>query len=358
MGTARGRGLPARLHERHDRHAEGRDADPRQCAVVGIESFHTDRPADGASAGRRCCRSHTSSSRRSACTTPRCRRQILYVRSRTRASSSPLASSGVDDAWSCPAGARPLLERPWSARSISAVVGRRSTGCVPSSRATCPPAVGHRSRIREPCLGGHLPPVLVSRSIPSSGVQRHGRTSGSRSSRDMARPRPGPGRARPRRSPGPARSAGPARRGQDAHRRDGEIQFHGRTVFSGLLEGAGADRPAFTEDGWYQTGDIRPADDPAGRLIPSGRTKDIIVLPNGFNVYPEDIENALRSPASATRRPRAGPGRSRRRPRPDRRRRPDRAMRGGRGRVDSRRQGGQRPPGPQPAGRRVAALAR
>src|SRR6185436_793347 len=28
--------------------------------------------------------------------------------------------------------------------------------------------------------------------------------------------------------------------------------------------------------------------------ILSGRTKDIIVLPNGFNVYPEDIENALR----------------------------------------------------------------
>ena len=31
-----------------------------------------------------------------------------------------------------------------------------------------------------------------------------------------------------------------------------------------------------------------------GRLILSGRIKDIIVLPNGFNVYPEDIENALR----------------------------------------------------------------
>ena len=32
----------------------------------------------------------------------------------------------------------------------------------------------------------------------------------------------------------------------------------------------------------------------AGRLILSGRIKDMIVLPNGFNVYPEDIENALR----------------------------------------------------------------
>jgi long-chain acyl-CoA synthetase len=34
--------------------------------------------------------------------------------------------------------------------------------------------------------------------------------------------------------------------------------------------------------------------DPDGRLILSGRTKDRIALPNGFKVYPEDIENALR----------------------------------------------------------------
>src|SRR4029077_20788171 len=50
---------------------------------------------------------------------------------------------------------------------------------------------------------------------------------------------------------------------------------------------------AFTDDGWYRTGDIGHLD-PEGRLILSGRIKDIIVLPNGFNVYPEDIENALR----------------------------------------------------------------
>jgi long-chain acyl-CoA synthetase len=48
-----------------------------------------------------------------------------------------------------------------------------------------------------------------------------------------------------------------------------------------------------TPDGWYRTGDIGRFDD-EGRLILMGRTKDIIVLPNGFNVYPEDVENALR----------------------------------------------------------------
>jgi long-chain acyl-CoA synthetase len=74
---------------------------------------------------------------------------------------------------------------------------------------------------------------------------------------------------------------------------DGEIQFRGPTVFRGYWENPTATAEAFTADGWYRTGDIGHLD-PAGRLILSGRVKDIIVLPNGFNVYPEDIENALR----------------------------------------------------------------
>jgi len=74
---------------------------------------------------------------------------------------------------------------------------------------------------------------------------------------------------------------------------DGEIQFRGPTLFKGYWDEPGLTAEAFTEDGWYRTGDIGHLDD-AGRLILSGRKKDIIVLPNGFNVYPEDIENALR----------------------------------------------------------------
>jgi long-chain acyl-CoA synthetase len=49
-----------------------------------------------------------------------------------------------------------------------------------------------------------------------------------------------------------------------------------------------------TADGWYKTGDIGRHDE-AGHLILMGRKKDIIVLANGLNVYPEDIENALRT---------------------------------------------------------------
>jgi long-chain acyl-CoA synthetase len=74
---------------------------------------------------------------------------------------------------------------------------------------------------------------------------------------------------------------------------DGEIQFRGPTLFKGYWNDPAATAAAFTADGWYRSGDIGHFD-AAGRLILSGRSKDIIVLPNGFNVYPEDIENALR----------------------------------------------------------------
>jgi long-chain acyl-CoA synthetase len=74
---------------------------------------------------------------------------------------------------------------------------------------------------------------------------------------------------------------------------DGEVQFRGATLFKGYWNAPEQTAAAFTDDGWYKTGDIGHLDG-AGRLILSGRKKDIIVLPNGFNVYPEDLENALR----------------------------------------------------------------
>jgi long-chain acyl-CoA synthetase len=74
---------------------------------------------------------------------------------------------------------------------------------------------------------------------------------------------------------------------------DGEIQFRGPTLFKGYWHDPEASAAAFTDEGWYRTGDIG-RQDAEGRLVLMGRTKDIIVLPNGLNVYPEDIENALR----------------------------------------------------------------
>jgi long-chain acyl-CoA synthetase len=74
---------------------------------------------------------------------------------------------------------------------------------------------------------------------------------------------------------------------------DGEVQFRGPSLFKGYWQAPDMTAAAYTDDGWYMTGDVGHVDG-AGRLILSGRKRDMIVLPNGFNVYPEDIENALR----------------------------------------------------------------
>ena len=74
---------------------------------------------------------------------------------------------------------------------------------------------------------------------------------------------------------------------------DGEVLFRGPTLFKGYWQDPDATARAMDPDGWYHTGDIGHLD-AGGRLVLSGRTKDRIVLPNGFKVYPEDIENALR----------------------------------------------------------------
>lgn len=74
---------------------------------------------------------------------------------------------------------------------------------------------------------------------------------------------------------------------------DGEVQFRGPTVTRGYFDDPAATGAAFTADGFYMTGDLGHLD-PDGRLVLHGRKKDMIVLPNGFNVFPEDIENALR----------------------------------------------------------------
>ena len=71
-----------------------------------------------------------------------------------------------------------------------------------------------------------------------------------------------------------------------------EILVAGPTVTPGLLADPEATAAAIDPDGWYHTGDIGHLDD-QGRLVLSGRIKNIIVLPNGLNVFPEDIEAVL-----------------------------------------------------------------
>ena len=70
---------------------------------------------------------------------------------------------------------------------------------------------------------------------------------------------------------------------------DGEILVRGENVTSGYFNAA--PESAF-QDGWFHTGDIG-AIDVEGRLSIRGRKKEMIVTPEGLNVFPEDVEREL-----------------------------------------------------------------
>jgi long-chain acyl-CoA synthetase len=72
---------------------------------------------------------------------------------------------------------------------------------------------------------------------------------------------------------------------------DSEILVHGPNVALGYWKNPEATAATF-EDGWYHTGDLGYLD-ARNYLYLKGRKKNLIVLANGMNVYPEDIENVL-----------------------------------------------------------------
>jgi len=79
---------------------------------------------------------------------------------------------------------------------------------------------------------------------------------------------------------------------------DGEILVRGENVTEGYYKPQGEASPAVLEaegafrDGWFHTGDIGELD-ATGRLVIKGRKKEMIVTPQGLNVFPEDVERAL-----------------------------------------------------------------
>jgi long-chain acyl-CoA synthetase len=70
---------------------------------------------------------------------------------------------------------------------------------------------------------------------------------------------------------------------------DGEILVRGENVTAGYFNAASE---TSREDGWFHTGDIGSVD-AEGRLAVRGRKKEMIVTPEGLNVFPEDVERAL-----------------------------------------------------------------
>ena len=73
---------------------------------------------------------------------------------------------------------------------------------------------------------------------------------------------------------------------------EGEIQVKGDNVMLGYYKNEQATAEAFTKDGWYCTGDIGYLDND-GYIFITGRKKSVIVLENGKNVFPEEIEEYL-----------------------------------------------------------------
>jgi long-chain acyl-CoA synthetase len=74
---------------------------------------------------------------------------------------------------------------------------------------------------------------------------------------------------------------------------DGELELRGPLLFSGYLEPED-DRGAFTDDGFYRTGDVARID-ADGSLWITGRKKHLMVLSTGKKIAPEPIELAIAS---------------------------------------------------------------
>ena len=89
-----------------------------------------------------------------------------------------------------------------------------------------------------------------------------------------------------------AGSVGPPLPGVQVKIEAKEVLVRGDNVFPGYYENEQASRDAFTQDGWFRTGDLGEIDQD-GWLIIKGRKKDLIVTASGVNVYPDELETVL-----------------------------------------------------------------
>lgn len=79
---------------------------------------------------------------------------------------------------------------------------------------------------------------------------------------------------------------------QDESDETGEICVKGDNVMMGYFKDPEATKEAFTEDGWFKTGDIGYIDKD-GYIFITGRKKNVIILSNGKNVFPEELEEHI-----------------------------------------------------------------
>lgn len=73
---------------------------------------------------------------------------------------------------------------------------------------------------------------------------------------------------------------------------NGEIMVKGDIVMKGYYKNPEQTAEVLSEDGWFKTGDYGTLTK-WGQLVITGRKKNLIVLKNGKNIYPEEIENYI-----------------------------------------------------------------
>lgn len=81
---------------------------------------------------------------------------------------------------------------------------------------------------------------------------------------------------------------------EDPQHIPGEIQAKGPNLTIGYYKNPEATAAAFTDDGWFRTGDLGVIDDKRNIFI-RGRIKSMILNSSGQNIYPEEVEAVLAS---------------------------------------------------------------
>jgi malonyl-CoA/methylmalonyl-CoA synthetase len=146
------------------------------------------------------------------------------------------------------------------------------------------PRLAELGRLRL-CVSGSapLPPAVFDRLADGSGqriLERYGMTE---TGMNVSNPYDG------ERRPG---TVGFPLPGVDLRLADGgEVLLRGPNVFGGYWGRPDATAAAFTDDGWFKTGDIGEHD-PEGYLRLVGRARDLIIT-GGLNVYPREVEDVL-----------------------------------------------------------------